>query len=56
MFGLLRKVGWIGGLVVLSRTPAGQQVIAKAKAYATNPKTRRTLTELRTKMTSRSNR
>lgn len=55
MFKLLRKAGWIGGLVALARTPAGQQAIAKAKAYATDPETKRKLADLRNKaMRSRS--
>ncbi len=41
MFGLLRKAGWIGGLAALARTEKGQQLIARAKAYATDPETRR---------------
>jgi len=53
MFGLLRKAGWIGGLAALARTEKGQQLIARAKAYATDPETRRKLGDLRTKMMSK---
>ena len=49
MFKLLRSAGWIGGLAALARTPAGQKAIAKAKAYATDPETRRKLGELKNK-------
>ena len=49
MFKLLRNAGWIGGLAALARTPAGQKAIAKAKAYATDPETKRKLGELRNK-------
>ena len=55
MFKMLRSAGWIGGLAALARTPTGQKAIAKAKAYAKDPETRRKLNELRTKaMRSRS--
>lgn len=54
MLGLLRKFGWIGGLAAMARTPAGQKAIAKAKAYAADPETRRKLAEIRSKLTSRS--
>jgi hypothetical protein len=50
MFSLLKKFGWIGGLVVIARTPQGQRVIASARALATDPETRRKLSELRTKI------
>lgn len=53
MFGLLRKFGWIGGLVVMARTPQGQRAIAKVKAYAKDPETRRKFGELRAKVTTR---
>ena len=53
MFGLLKKVGWIGGLVALSRTPKGQEYIARAKTYANDPDTRRKLGDLRTKVMSK---
>ncbi len=49
MFKLLRNAGWIGGLAALALTPAGQKAIAKAKAYATDPETKRKLGELRNK-------
>ena len=49
MFKLLRKAGWIGGIAAFARTPAGQRAIAKAKAYATDPETRRKLGELKNK-------
>lgn len=55
MFKMLRRAGWIGGLAAFARSPAGQRAIAKAKAYATDPETRRKLGELRNKaMRSRS--
>ena len=38
--------GGFGGLAALARTPAGQKAIAKAKAYATDPETKRKLGEL----------
>ena len=55
MFGLLKKFGWIGGLVVMARTPQGQKVIAKATAYVNDPETRRKLAELRTKAMAKVN-
>lgn len=56
MFRMLRSAGWIGGLTALARSSAGQKAIAKAKAYANDPETRRKLTELRSKaMRTRSN-
>lgn len=49
MFRLLRSAGWIGGLAALARSSAGQKAIAKAKAYASDPETRRKLGELKSK-------
>ncbi len=49
MFKLLRSAGWIGGLAAFARSSAGQKVIAKAKAYATDPETKRKLGELKNK-------
>ena len=37
MFGLLKKFGWIGGLVVMARTPQGQKVIAKGHGLRQRP-------------------
>lgn len=54
MFSLLKKVGWIGGVVALARTPQGQRAIAHARAYATNPETRRKIGELRSKIVTTS--
>ena len=54
MFTLLRRFGWIAGLVAAARTPAGQRVITKVKTYANDPDTRRKLGELRTKITAKS--
>lgn len=53
MFGLLKKAGLLGGLAALARSPKGQQYIARAKAYATDPETRRKLDGLRSKFMSR---
>ncbi len=50
MFGLLRKFGWLGGLVALARTPIGRQLTNKAVAFAKDPATRRKAVELRTKV------
>ena len=56
MFKLLRGAGWIGGLAALARSSAGQKAIAKAKAYASDPETKRKIGELRNKaMRSRTN-
>lgn len=46
MIGLLRRLGWIGGLAAFARSAAGQRIIAKVKAYATNPDNRRKLNDL----------
>ncbi len=53
MFGLLKKAGLLGGLAALARSSKGQQYIACAKAYATDPETRRKLDGLRSKFLSR---
>ena len=53
MFGMLKKAGFVGGLVALARTEKGQQLIARAKVYANDPETRRKLGELRTKVMSK---
>jgi hypothetical protein len=49
MFKMLRSAGLIGGLAAFARSSAGQKAIAKAKAYASDPETRRKLGELRNK-------
>jgi len=56
MFKMLRSAGMIGGLVAFARSSAGQKAIAKAKAYASDPETKRKLGELRNKaLKSRTN-
>lgn len=55
MFKMLRSAGMIGGLMAFARSAAGQKAIAKAKAYANDPETKRKLGELKNKaMKSRS--
>lgn len=47
MFRFARRLGWIGGLAALARSPMGQRFTASAKGYLTNPENRRKLTDLR---------
>ena len=55
MFGMLKKAGFVGGLVALARSPKGQEMIGRAKVYANDPETRRKLSELKTKMMAKKN-
>jgi len=47
MFRFARRLGWIGGLAALARSPMGQRLTASAKGYFTNPDNRQKLTDLR---------
>ncbi len=56
MLGLLRKFGGIGALAAAARTPVGQRVITKAKAYINDPATRSKIADLRGKITPKTTR
>jgi hypothetical protein len=49
MLKFVRRLGLIGGLAALARSPMGQRVIGRAKAYVSDPENRRKLLELRDK-------
>lgn len=46
MFGALRKFGGLAGVAALLRSPAGRQLIGKAKALAADPKNRQKVMDL----------
>ncbi|GGM07097.1 hypothetical protein [Nakamurella endophytica] len=47
----LRRLGFIGGVVALARSPQGQRAIAKARAWASDPANQAKIKSLAGKVT-----